>query len=380
MTSQLQSLWQKINPPIPETVRDEFALLSAQRLQTQSRLLFLAMALTIPMVLYASTIIPGSPDMIRYGIPVAMFALCMIGYISLLKDQKLSESADKARKFINEAIFFSATICMLVSIWCIAGWLNAPSEMKLYFPLTLAMGSLTTIYNLSTIRLAALLNILIGIVPITILMILSFEPISLSAAGSMMMVTAFLFRLITQQNDQFVNLLTLQQDMKELAETDPLTGLYNRRALTEHLENQIATADDTTGFVVALVDLDGFKPVNDRYGHAVGDQLLVEIGKRLRNACGDEGFVARVGGDEFAVLLNSSSRLSKDQLADSLLTALIPACHIEGEQIRVGASTGVAHWPEDGNSLSELMETADNRLYQAKAEIERKGFDFKKTA
>ncbi|WP_417622038.1 GGDEF domain-containing protein [Parasphingorhabdus sp.] len=364
MHSTIRQFLLKLIPPVPDAVSDEFAILSATRLQKQSRALFLAMFLTIPFVLYASS--SGADPWIRYGLPLAMGACCLIGYCSLIKDRNASKNPRRARRFIGEATFFSATICVLVSVWCVLSWAHAPAELRLFYPFTLAMGSLTTIYTLATIRLAALLNIMIGIVPITILLILSGEPLSWSAAASLMMVTTFLYRLITQQNDQFINLLMLQHEMRKLAHTDPLTGLFNRRVLAENLDQQIAADDPRREFTVALVDLDGFKPINDQFGHAVGDQLLVEVAERLKLACGKNGIVARMGGDEFAILLSPESTISSVACADHMLAALVPPCIVENHIIRVRASIGVATWPRDGSDAETLLEAADTQLYAVK--------------
>lgn len=364
MRTSVQRFLEKLIPPIPEAVRDEFAILSATRLQSQSRALFLAMFLTIPLVLYASS--NGADPAVRYGMPLAMAGICLLGYISLIKDRNASGSPDLARKFIAESTFFSAAICVLVSVWCVLSWVNAPPEMRLFYPFTLALGSLTTIYNLATIRLAAILNIIIGIVPITVILLLSGDPVGWSAAGSLIMVTTFLYRVITWQNDQFINLLVLRHEMRELAHTDPLTNLFNRRALAEQLERQIATGDEQRGFTIALIDLDGFKPVNDQFGHAVGDQLLIEVAQRLQHACGDSGIVARMGGDEFAILLSPESTISSSACADHMLAALVPPCKVDNHVIRVRASIGIATWPVDGLTAEALFEVADTQLYAVK--------------
>lgn len=369
MRISVQKFVDRLIPPIPEAVRDEFAILSATRLQNQSRALFLAMFLTIPFVIYASS--TGAEPEIRYGVPLAMAGCCLLGYISLIKDRNASGSPELARKFIAESTFFSATICVLVSVWCVSSWFNAPAEMRLFYPFTLAMGSLTTIYMLATIRLAAILNIIIGIVPITIVMLLSGDPVGWSAAGSLIMVTTFLFRLITSQNSQFINLLMLRHEMRELAHTDPLTNLFNRRALAGNLERQIATGVEQRGFTVALIDLDGFKPVNDQYGHAVGDQLLIEVAKRLQHACGENGIVARIGGDEFAILLSPESTISSSACADHMLAALVPPCVVDEHVIRVRASIGIATWPIDGETAQSLFEAADTQLYAVKNQVAR---------
>ena len=359
-----QLLLQLIVQPVPEKVRDDFAVLGASHLQDQSRLLSLAMAFTVPFILYASGF--GSTPAVRYGIPIAVGTTCFICFVSLIKDRNASGDPSLARQFMMEAAIFSASVCTLVSVWCIVGWWNASSTLKLFYPFTLAAGSLTTIYCLSTVRWAAIINIVIGIIPITILMLFSGERIYISAAISLIMVTFFLFRMVTQQNKQFINLLLLQHEMKELAETDPLTGLYNRRALSEFLEKEIAQDDIKETFSVALIDLDDFKPVNDQYGHAIGDKLLVEVSKRLQNVCGEDAIAARMGGDEFAVLTLRDSSLHHDQVANLLLSSLIVPCNIDGHIINISASVGVAVWPHDGVTAKALFEIADQALYAAK--------------
>jgi diguanylate cyclase len=185
----------------------------------------------------------------------------------------------------------------------------------------------------------------------------------------MMVATAFLLHMIIKHHAQLVDLLMLQRQMHEQANTDALTGLLNRRAFDKRIEQELASVTHGDSFVFALLDLDGFKPVNDHYGHATGDLLLREVANRLKKSCGDDGVVARIGGDEFAILIPSGSPLAAAPIADHLLAALIPKCQIEGYRIRIGASIGVANWPADGTTHKALFETADLALYAAKAMV-----------
>ena len=143
MKEIFQLLLQLIVPPVPERVRDDFAVLGVGRLQDQSRLLSLAMAFTVPFVLYASDF--GTTPAVRYGIPIAVGTTCFICFISLIKDRNASGDPALARQFMMESAIFSASVCALVSIWCIVGWWNASPSLKLFYPFTLTAGSLTTI-------------------------------------------------------------------------------------------------------------------------------------------------------------------------------------------------------------------------------------------
>jgi diguanylate cyclase len=233
----------------------------------------------------------------------------------------------------------------------------------------LTMGSLATAYCLSSIRLAAILNLVIGVVPISALMLSSGRPSEMAAATSLILATAILIRFILQSHAMLVDLLQLQKQTRDLAHTDPLTGLANRRALDERIAQLLQPSVEAPSFKLVLLDLDGFKPVNDRFGHAFGDKLLRSVADRLRDMIGSGGLVARQGGDEFAVLLPPQSSLIAAPIAERILISLVRPHMIDGHPVNVSASVGVAKWPNDGRSADALFEFADRALYQVKAEV-----------
>ncbi|MCZ8370728.1 MAG: GGDEF domain-containing protein [Porphyrobacter sp.] len=256
----------------------------------------------------------------------------------------------------------------MCSTWAVINWLASPPENHAAFAMIIAMGALATAYCLSSIRFAAILNLVIGVVPISALMLASGNPAEVAAATSLLLATLILVRIILQGHAMLVDLLQLQHQTRDLAHTDPLTGLANRRALDERIESLLRKGEVGPGFKLALLDLDGFKPVNDRYGHAFGDKLLRSVAGRLRETIGDDGLVACHGGDEFAVLIPPHSLLNDAPLAERLLIALVRPHLIGDVSAFVGASVGVAHWPGDGADADALFAHADRALYQAKAE------------
>jgi diguanylate cyclase (GGDEF)-like protein len=157
-----------------------------------------------------------------------------------------------------------------------------------------------------------------------------------------------------------------EERAKEMAMHDALTGLPNRRHLGLVLRDFVAKARIDQPLAVVAVDLDRFKPVNDLYGHTVGDQLLVRIAEMLREEAGDDGFAARLGGDEFILVL---PHRSEDALL-SKLTALVAAFDVPfkllGHEVSVGATLGVAMAPTDGADAETLMRRADVALYRGK--------------
>ena len=159
--------------------------------------------------------------------------------------------------------------------------------------------------------------------------------------------------------DQQVLLIRTQE---ALAATDPLTGIPNRRAFLDRLSSAVSDAAWGHETVVCLVDLDGFKAVNDQGGHAAGDAMLIAVGAALGAAVRETDTVARLGGDEFAVLAGISVSFSGEQLAERLRHAVATA----GSSAGVTASVGVAE-VEPGDDVEDLLHRADAAMYRAKS-------------
>jgi diguanylate cyclase (GGDEF)-like protein/hemerythrin-like metal-binding protein len=153
-----------------------------------------------------------------------------------------------------------------------------------------------------------------------------------------------------------------------LAFSDPLTGLANRAQFADRLRAAaVAARRDGAGFAVLMLDLDGFKPVNDRHGHGVGDCVLQHVAQRLAAGVRSGDAVARLGGDEFAVLLPMLSRRSDIAgIAARLLHALRQPITVGTLCLHVAASAGVAVFPEHGDAVERLLIAADTALYAAK--------------
>jgi diguanylate cyclase (GGDEF)-like protein len=169
-----------------------------------------------------------------------------------------------------------------------------------------------------------------------------------------------------------VERMKVESHIKQMAYYDGLTGLPNRELLLDRLNQALALSRrNGTQLVVMLLDLDHFKAINDSLGHPLGDQLLVEVGRRLRGKVRGEDTVARLGGDEFVVLLTNIPRESTLQqatrVADALRGELSDSYQIGGHELVISYSKGIALYPEDGDSAELLIKHADTAMYQAKA-------------
>ncbi len=155
--------------------------------------------------------------------------------------------------------------------------------------------------------------------------------------------------------------------LRALAQTDALTGLPNRRGLQQHLAAVLPLARPQQLLALYLLDLDGFKPVNDRYGHDVGDALLIAVGKRLQAQLRASDVVARLGGDEFVVLAGGlPDEHTAHVLGQKMLAAFDEPFFIDGQFCRVGLTAGYALAPLDGHSADELLKRADAAMYAGK--------------
>ena len=156
--------------------------------------------------------------------------------------------------------------------------------------------------------------------------------------------------------------------INRLAYYDVLTGLANRALLRDQIDDAFRNAPPERRMAFLFIDIDNFKDVNDTLGHSVGDELLVEIARRLRGQLGPGDLVSRHGGDEFVIMLDDCDADRAAMAADGILDALLRPVHISGCALPVTASIGISLYPEDGADRDTLLKNADAAMYQAKAD------------
>lgn len=179
---------------------------------------------------------------------------------------------------------------------------------------------------------------------------------------------------------QFQNITTekkAEEKLRHLAYHDPLTGLYNRNCLEQKIQEILFNAGrHQNGFALIFLDLDRFKNINDTIGHDAGDMLLQVVAQRLKHNVRGSDTIARVGGDEFVIVLSGLNQVEKiSNVVRKILSHLLQPISIKGHELYVTTSMGISVFPYDGDNVSTLMKNADLALYRAK-EVGRNNYQF----
>lgn len=250
--------------------------------------------------------------------------------------------------FIVSVVYFSmGTLCGLVCMTHFRGAIIV--VMATCPPLYASMVYFQ--YKTEVLPLAAIFIILVGVSAWMLLRYCSdFSALTLSQS-----------QMAHQRNE----LAALSEENDRMANLDALTGLANRRRFFSDMAKR--QTDNELAFAIGILDLDGFKPVNDTYGHVLGDEVLKVLAQRLLVICEGRADVYRLGGDEFGIILpgaRSSEELSG--VADVILDAVRLPIAVNGLQVNLGCTLGYARYPESASTTAQLYERADYALYYAK--------------
>lgn len=354
--------WRSIWPRVPVAVRDDLALLRYAQLRDQIPLLYLTVIMVVGTASTAAT--HDAPLLIKYVLPLMLMGGSAVRLVWWLRNAGADVSAQQARRRVHATTVIAGLICGLASFWSMLSWFETVSDQRVYYPIFMVVGGLAAAFCLSSVRCATLSVLLCGIGPVVVCFAIAGNALDTLTALVVMLGTAFLVRMIHLHHDQLIGTLMLQRELRQLAATDPLTGLANRRALDADLERRLASDLPTH---IALIDLDRFKPVNDRHGHMMGDRLLAELGARLQDAVGSRATIYRLGGDEFALLPRiGADRKMMSVLTTAVLAAIAQPFVLDGIRLVIGASIGTAR-AKPGDSGDSLIARADQQLYAAKA-------------
>ncbi|MCB9999439.1 MAG: EAL domain-containing protein [Methylobacteriaceae bacterium] len=306
--------------------------------------------------------------------PSALVLACFWRMTVWLRRRNVDVDADTMTRRLVGASRLATVMATCFTAWVTILYFTCDPALRGVIAGVFGISTLAAVYSLVNFPISALLVAAVCVPFVSLQLALATpEPMIVGACGLFVVMFGTTFAVVRSSRD-FLGLVAAQVDAQQLsdensriAHIDSLTGLPNRRQFFERLEAAVARNFDGGRFYVGILDLDGFKPVNDVFGHVIGDRVLVECSARFLQVAGGEAFVARLGGDEFGLIVENV----RDE--DAVLTLGARICEATREPFAfddaiaaISTSIGFAAYPDAGDEPSRLYERADFALYFAK--------------
>ncbi|MFH6784687.1 MULTISPECIES: putative bifunctional diguanylate cyclase/phosphodiesterase [Methylobacterium] len=342
-------------------------------LRKQVPLLYVILAINSTAV--AVTFHGMAPDSVTLYPLGILLTLCILRLGSWLRQRRAPIDEARVAAKLRLTVWLAGALAVGFIAWSIALFEYGDGYAKAHILFYVGTTTIACAFCLVHLRAAALL-VMVTVNLIFGLYVSHLDSHAMRAIGLNLVIVsaALIFVIVTYARNfarligQQVELERLGRDNLRLANLDTLTELPNRRSFFASLEQAlVGAASAGERVVVGLVDLDGFKPVNDTHGHGAGDAVLQETARRLREVVGEAGTVARLGGDEFGLVLPGAADTA-EAMGEAIRIALgAPFRLPHGGSAQIGASIGFATYPEAGTKAAVLVERADYALYYAKA-------------
>jgi diguanylate cyclase len=353
-------------PTVPSDIADALRLAQFNSVRRQAPMLLVVAALNTSIIM-AICAHDGLP-LLTYGWMAGLVLYCTLRAFHLHRVMARPIAPEHMPGLlkinVTMALGMITGLGIMSSVTFVAGTFSSETMI----PISLAFGATSIAHCLYTLRPAAIGTLIMGMVPQSIVMILfgGFQSLMLGIAT--LTVAVLMIRFVIAQYDQLITSLCLEKQNYNLANTDPLTGIANRRAIMTLLAQEHAERiKDNAQYGVALLDLDGFKGVNDTLGHHTGDALLQQVASRLAKSALPCDRVGRLGGDEFIILFRNLTQAEEvSARATAMLAALCIPVDLGGVRVPVAASLGHAMFPIDAGNTEDLLIVADKALYAAK--------------
>ncbi|MEE9432642.1 MAG: diguanylate cyclase [Sphingorhabdus sp.] len=307
----------------------------------------------------------------RLILPGILITFAAIRYLAWRSRKDENASPARIRRHLRNITIIALGLSLLGGLWAVSAYYETHETRRILAAIFVLLSAFATATCLISLPFAAAGSVILALGPITFAMLFSSD-LGLKAVGISYTVAIFLIvRLVIANSSDMISGLRARLELQHLAETDALTGASNRRAFKKAVGAEIAR--DGAEFTIFLLDLDGFKSANDRFGHEAGDAILVEVVSRLRIICPDACSIARLGGDEFAVLqpMNRDGNMAEDFTLAISKSLALPYI-IDQNMVMISASVGKAAYPEGGAQLADLLRQADHELYKCKSQIAAK--------
>lgn len=361
------------------------ALMRSQFEAFSRQLPLLYFTLMVNSVAVAYTHVKSAPALLSTIVPSVLCAACLLRLCTWARRRSLRgtltdrQIAVRMRNTVVLVVLFGIAF----TIWGLSLYPYGGAYERVHVAFYMSVSVIACIFCLMHMRMAALLLTGIVLGPFVVFFLLTANPVLVAIAINVLFVAVAMVKVLLTYYRDFADLvnaqsvledkqqqlLTLNNENQRLANVDSLTGLPNRRQFLGQLAGRFEHGcPDGHRFAVGIVDLDGFKQVNDLHGHRAGDSLLEQVGRRLAEFECDALQIARLGGDEFGLLFAQGT--AHDELiaaSAAICDALRKPYVLAQATVRVSATVGVALFPEAGRTAEQLFERADYALYHAKA-------------
>ncbi len=367
-------------PTVTKEQQDVLLFEQYRSLRKQIPLMYALMFINVCFLGFASY--RDVPVAMSVGMPAALVVAMVVRAGLWMRRWRVPPQPDTIRIYLKSTIAIAAILSSVFGGWGLLLFTEADPARSASVALYIFLGSISCAYCLQALPTAGRLVLLFGAAPVTLRLFIATDPYLNLIGINFVFVAGFILWTLSTSFIGFSEVLISRGEMQteqlrarlaeqkahELAYLDPLTSLPNRRALEERLDKLSADHPEKTPLGLMMIDLDMFKSVNDVHGHAVGDQLLKDVAKRLSRLVGTAGCAYRLGGDEFAVTIE----LSGDDFdpvrstAHRIIQEVSTPFTIEGFVHHIGASIGISLFPRDATDRLTLMRRADIALYKAK--------------
>ncbi|PXA87840.1 hypothetical protein DMC25_11965 [Caulobacter sp. D4A] len=370
--------WFRPVPSTPELMKAQVRAFSRQVPMMYALVLVNTIALS-------ATHLRDAPLLLTLGFPGLLTVASLVRLVTWWRARKTAIDQASAKRLLRQTLVFAGLLGLGFTLWSFSLFPYGDAFAKAHVVFYMAITAIGCVFCLMHMRAAAFLLTGIVVGPITVFLLASGNPVLTAIGFNMALVAVAMLVILLISYRDFSNLVESQRGLEErqaeiqslsddylrLANMDGLTGLPNRRQFFSRLQRVTdEAAAQGRRFAVGVIDLDGFKPVNDAYGHAVGDRVLVEAGERLARDHGQPLFVARLGGDEYGLIIEADlDPEALQRLGADLCAALREPYCFPGVTAQVSGSVGFAVYPQAASAPNLLYERADYALYHAKQNI-----------
>ncbi|XUY28295.1 putative bifunctional diguanylate cyclase/phosphodiesterase [Agrobacterium sp. rho-8.1] len=324
----------------------------------------------------AATHMSVAPALLTIFVPSLFTLISAIRVVFWWTSRKQSPSAAQALSALKRTQLLSIGIAGAFTLWSFLLYPYGNAYQQSHIAFYMAITVISCIFCLMHVRSAAFMVAVIVNGTFIVFFATTGQPTFLAIAINILLVSFGMLAVLTVNYGNFERMIVAQQQTQalsnenlRLANIDSLTGLPNRRAFFQHLADAFESAKaENKRLAVGVIDLDGFKPVNDLYGHSAGDRLLVEVSNRLgRLFASSDLFLSRLGGDEFAFVISEVSH-DHDIVGDGnrMCDQLRSPFNLPDATIMISGSIGIAVFPDLASTPDELFDRADYALYHGK--------------